>query len=299
VKRIYTLLVVPVLVMLSAVISRAQSGTPEEALEEMVTTDQYEVVVSHLPVSIGQALDALEPKRKAEVGKELVISKRIEQEGLTVRRADNVGDWQIVKAGKSDPVNIALKNTFISGKDALLLVEVREKQKEEPHTFVVSMRLEEGAWRLTRFGEWDEKSIESEDFLREVVHGEHGGHVSAAPSVLRTLNTALITYCSTYSELGFPAGLATLSGTKDSLAAPDHAMLLDESFLASPLVKYGYEFKYTLVSGGKQCAGSYHITATPVDSRENGTRSFFTDKTGIIRATSENREANERDKPLD
>jgi hypothetical protein len=288
----------PMLLMLGTVSAHAQSSTPQEALEEMLTTDQYQIVVNHLPISIGQALDALEPKRKAEVGKELVLSKRIEQEGLTVRRADNVGGWQVIQAGKKEPITITLRNTFISGPDALLLVDFRERDQDEAHTALIGMRLEEGEWRLTRFGPWDDKNIESEDFLREVVKGEHGVHGAAASSVLRALDNALMAYCSTYSELGFPSSLAALSGEKQSPASADHAMILDESFLASPLVKYGYEFRYTLTSGGKQCSGSFHIVAVPMDPNESGTRSYFIDKTGLIRVTSENREANERDKPL-
>lgn len=98
---------------------------------------------------------------------------------------------------------------------------------------------------------------------------------------LRTINTAAVTYSSTYPGTGYPASLKNLgtSGAANSASAD-----LVDSVLASG-TKSGYVFVFT--SDGKIPSTGYSIVATPVKPGTTGQRSFFTDETGVIRMSTE------------
>ena len=115
---------------------------------------------------------------------------------------------------------------------------------------------------------------------------------ASAVGDLRVLNTAAISYSASYSN-GFPPSLMSLDGSEATQANCDHAHLVDMD-LASGL-KAGYVFSYVPTGAsilgndakarGCTVAGSssYEIHADPVTRGSTGTRSFYTDQTGIIR----------------
>jgi hypothetical protein len=152
------------------------------------------------------------------------------------------------------------------------------------------MRYEANEWRLAEVGEWRGTDVESELLPKGAATEVHG---SSAASMLRTLNTAIITYASTYPDVGYPNSLAALSGQANQEPAPHHAMLLDPTFAQEPVIRNGYQFRYTLT--GQE---HYQITATPVQQND-GLESFFTDETAVIRATKETRPATASDPPLE
>ena len=98
---------------------------------------------------------------------------------------------------------------------------------------------------------------------------------ASAVSSLRTLNTASVSYSTSYGI--YPGNLASLGpmvGTSPSSATAD----LIDSVLASG-IKAGYTITYT--SGASNA--SYTITAAPTTPGVTGTRYFFTDQSGVIR----------------
>jgi type IV pilus assembly protein PilA len=97
---------------------------------------------------------------------------------------------------------------------------------------------------------------------------------ASAVGSVRTINTAEITYASTYPNVGF-AALASLGGAGGTSAA---AGLID-SVLASG-TKTGYTL--AVVPGSGTPVPSYTITANPV-SAQTGTRHFCSDQSGVIR----------------
>jgi type IV pilus assembly protein PilA len=155
---------------------------------------------------------------------------------------------------------------------------------------MVGMRYEGNQWRVMEVGEWRGTEVESE-FLPKT--NELNSIESAAAATLRTLNTALVTYATTYPEQGYAPSLQDLSGQSDQEPAPDHARLIDSAFLQEPAIKNGYEFRYA--RSGRE---HYQITATPVQPGA-GLPSFFSDETSIIRSTAEARPANANDPPLE
>ncbi len=104
---------------------------------------------------------------------------------------------------------------------------------------------------------------------------------SSAASSLRTLNAS----CASYSMLygGYPRSLSNLGpGNPAGSASAD----LVDSALASG-AKGGYVFAYT--AGATGVSGnvlSYGISANPITPGTTGQRRFFTDQSGVIRATT-------------
>jgi type IV pilus assembly protein PilA len=101
---------------------------------------------------------------------------------------------------------------------------------------------------------------------------------SAAQSV-RTINTAAITYSSTYQNDGFPPTLAALGGAAPCTASSSSACLLDEVLGSG--TKAGYKFVYT--GDGQTPSVTYSITATPISLGMSGQRMYCSDQTSVIR----------------
>jgi hypothetical protein len=121
---------------------------------------------------------------------------------------------------------------------------------------------------------------------------------------LRTLNTAQVTYGSTYNS-GFTDTLTKLcspdNGPPDAKAADllDPLMCGKAGDSGTVFRKNGYIFTYTPGphdSHGRVAA--YTISARPAEYQKSGVRSFFTDQSSVIRATAENRAATAHDQPL-
>jgi prepilin-type N-terminal cleavage/methylation domain-containing protein len=107
---------------------------------------------------------------------------------------------------------------------------------------------------------------------------------AAAVETLRTLNGSMLLYANSYG--GFPHALSEMGPASSGTAASSAAADLIDSLLAAG-VKSGYRFSY--VAGSTDPSSrvvSYSITATPVTVGSTGQRSFFTDESGTIRASS-------------
>ena len=106
---------------------------------------------------------------------------------------------------------------------------------------------------------------------------------ASAVGSLRTINTACVTYSTTYQSVGYPGTLAALapnaSGSADSTAAD----LIDSVLSAG--TKSGYTFGYApgTASGGAPRV-NYGVTALPSSAGTTGQRGFYTDQSGVIRA---------------
>jgi hypothetical protein len=126
---------------------------------------------------------------------------------------------------------------------------------------------------------------------------------ASAVGSLRTIDTAALTYLSKYAN-GFPPDLRTLgppsSGSPPSCNTAD----LIDSVLASGQ-RSGYKLDYKPgprvekpPAGCPPGVTSYSVSARPVAYGKTGEHSFFTDESGVIRWTEENRPATAQDPPL-
>ena len=100
---------------------------------------------------------------------------------------------------------------------------------------------------------------------------------ASAVGSIRTVNTAEVTYNSTYPNVGFNV-LANLGGAGGSATG---AGLID-SVLASS-VKSGYQFLVTTAGAtGSGPATTYTVQGDPQNS-QTGQRHFYSDQSGVIR----------------
>lgn len=275
-----------------------QSGTPDAALEEIATADKFETVIKHLPVKVEEFIQKLPKQERAAMAEKLLVSKNLEREGGKLVKSGDGNSWELFDKDGKRKVTITVKKTFISGDDALVQFEIQEeaarsaKMQGLKDTFLVGMHYENYEWRVVEAGAWHSTDLESQ-FLPKEEPKEEQPTATAAASMLRTLNTSLITYATSYPDQGYPAALSALSGQENQEPSPDHAMLVDPIFLKEPAIKDGYEFRYVRVS-----KESYQLTATPLQFVE-GAQSFFTDESAVIRVTRESRPATAEDPPLE
>ena len=129
---------------------------------------------------------------------------------------------------------------------------------------------------------------------------------ASAVGSLRTLNTAEVTYATTYNS-GYTAYLGYLGGTPGTTTpVATAAGLIDEVLsgsaangpTATSSAKSGYEFVYT--PAGTDTSGrinTYSITASPVSVGTTGTNFYYTDQSGVIRQNS-TAQAGSTDSPL-
>ena len=105
---------------------------------------------------------------------------------------------------------------------------------------------------------------------------------ASAVQSLRTIQTALTSYTTTYPSIGFPAQLSDLGSgsTPPCMATATQACLID-SILSSG-IKSGYSFTY-IQGTSTTLLFNYTINADPLSRGITGRRSFFTDQPGVIR----------------
>ena len=113
--------------------------------------------------------------------------------------------------------------------------------------------------------------------IPNLLRSKMAANEASAVGSLRTLNTACVSYSTTYG--GYPDTLAKLGPAATASSAT--ADLID-SVLASG-TKSGYTFAYSATADSTGFAPSYTITATPVTIGTTGQRGFFTNQTGVIR----------------
>ena len=105
---------------------------------------------------------------------------------------------------------------------------------------------------------------------------------ASAASSLRTINTACVTYSSTYNS--YPTALSYLGPSNGATPTSTDADLLDDVLApaggGSTSTKSGYTFSFT----GAQY--TYTVTASPVSLNQTGVRYFYTDPSGVIRYNS-------------
>ena len=131
--------------------------------------------------------------------------------------------------------------------------------------------------------------------IPNLLRSKMAANEASAVATLRTYNTAIVSYSTTYntdpdtnmSELG-PA-------TTPSSSAAD---LVDNLIGSATPVKSGYSFTYT--AGTPSSTGvisQYTITAQP-QSTSTGQRYFFTDQSGVIRQTTNGSAATAASNPI-
>src|SRR5271163_3578003 len=107
---------------------------------------------------------------------------------------------------------------------------------------------------------------------------------ATAVGTLRTYNTAMVTYASMCPNNGFPGSVQNLGPGGSGC---ERANLVGAVLAAPDASKSGYRFFYS--PGQSDNLGrvvSYTIAADPITDNTTGIRHFFTDESGVIRASN-------------
>lgn len=277
------------------------ADTPEQAILETVFAKDAKTVLKHLPPAIAEILRAFPEKERKEAYSRLLPERWMG--GKPMRSDDGRDLWRYeyqhphLGAGQRPIVSVRLKRQLSNGVEAML--QLVSCQEECYGGVQIWMRHEEGEWRFLEIQAQGHKVIDFDDadFLANFRSSiEYDGNEPQAIANLRMLNTALVTYLSTYEV--FPQSLKSLSGTHEDDSEPtaQGAMLIEEEFMAEPCIVGGYLFEYRWMS--VEDGEGYELTARPVAYGKSGRRSFYADQTGVIRGTKDDRAATREDKAL-
>jgi len=102
---------------------------------------------------------------------------------------------------------------------------------------------------------------------------------ASAVASLRTLNTAQISYLSTYPTVGYATSLGALGGTSCAPPGTVGACIIDTQLASGS--KSGYSFTLSGTSGTPN--SSYQIRADPQSPNQTGVRYFCTFADAVIR----------------
>lgn len=117
---------------------------------------------------------------------------------------------------------------------------------------------------------------------------------ASAVSSIRMINTAAVTYSSTYVDVGFPTALSNLGGAAPCTATPTTACLIEDTLAQG--TKSGYSFVWT--GDGNTPSVSYTINGTPLNVGASGQRMFCSDQAGVIRFDASGSGCNNGSAPL-
>src|SRR4029077_4929623 len=103
---------------------------------------------------------------------------------------------------------------------------------------------------------------------------------SSAVASVRTINTGMVTYNSTYPTVGYATAVVNLVGVAPWTPSSTTACLID-SVLGAGL-KSGYNFTAASVAGGPPTV-SYVAAGAPVTLNQTGIRSFCSFEHAVVR----------------
>jgi type IV pilus assembly protein PilA len=115
---------------------------------------------------------------------------------------------------------------------------------------------------------------------------------SSAASGIRTVNTAEVSFASTYPTVGYSAALVDLGDNANQCPGtpptPTNACLIDNVMAnnGNPAGsgKSGYSYLYTPTAGAATNTG-YQVSADPVNPGQTGVRSFCSFEDAVVRFT--------------
>jgi len=107
---------------------------------------------------------------------------------------------------------------------------------------------------------------------------------SSAVGSIRTLNTAEVTYQSSFPTVGFASTLAALGSPAGACVASSTSACLIDSVLTAG-TKSGYTFAASAGLTAGNPLPSYNVWGNPVGPGQTGTRSFCSYEDAVVRAT--------------
>jgi type IV pilus assembly protein PilA len=109
---------------------------------------------------------------------------------------------------------------------------------------------------------------------------------AGAKAVIRTVNTAQVSYSTSYPARGYARELAALGpgpSNQCGEASDTYACLIDGP-LANAGIRNGYRYSMTAVCGTDSICTDYVVVSTPVTPGSTGTRSFCSTGDAVVRS---------------
>lgn len=122
--------------------------------------------------------------------------------------------------------------------------------------------------------------------IQDLLHDRMVANDVAAVASVREMNTALYNFRKEHED-AYPKSLTELSGKIDQRLACDVA----------PCVRSGYAFTYSLLPATNM-GPQYKIEARPNKFGNTGSQSLYSDESGVVRVTKDNRSATAQDAAL-
>lgn len=143
----------------------------------------------------------------------------------------------------------------------------------------LSMKQEKEVWKLNELTLSLRVPLGDSEFLQGLQKSQAEASESSAVAMLRTLNTAEISYSAAFPERGFTCKLPELGGSSmEGEPTSQHAMLIDDVLGSGKKGGYVFSIKGCDVSP----TSKYRTTAVPSDA-ESGARAFCSDESAVIR----------------
>lgn len=276
-----------VLIVVIKIASFAES--PQEALREMAFATDFKRLLAHLPPSIEEELRKAPPEVARQIADHFTAERARAAEMLRIEAGDGDELIRITKLGETpETATVAVERWISDGVKAYLRLKMCQ-QRECHRLGDLWMEYEDGSWRLQEL--FSERLIfRAQDLIHRLRQAPFTLNEEAAIGSVRTFNTAQVTYASTY-ENGFSPTLESLGGSPECAPSAATACLIDNTLASGE--KSGYRFTYRWLGNE-----AYTVIARPAQYGTTGKRSFFSDESGVIRFTDEDREPSVDDDPV-
>jgi hypothetical protein len=280
----------------------AQRAPEVDALLDALFAKNVSQAMKHLPPSTQKMIAEMSDSDRQNIEQFVPISRMLERENITITRLD---DGPVLLRVLEPDANerkfeLVLDRRISDGYEALLRLTLQSGQETmySEGTALVWMRYIEGDWRVFELESSNNHScinLEDPNLFQGLTNRVSKGSETSAVGSLRIYYTVLASYHSSYPDAGFPSSLDVLGHSDTDDPSANHAGFVDSMLSDPPYEKSGYRFNYQLIDVNQ---GEYTITARPLEFGRTGTRNFFIDQTGVIRATTEDREATKYDNPI-
>ena len=293
-------------VLLCAFPAFPQSYPDVDALLDFVFAKDAATASSYFPVELLKSLQRYSDKDQFEFKQSLMLLDQLKGEDVEIVRSSQP-PVLIAIHSKSDPekppTTINLEKRISDGYESVLRVRLVSPEKSSflsDITALVWMRFEEGQWRFIEFQGTDSSDhidLDDPKVIEEFRTHHSNANELTALTTLRQITDAISKYAAKYPDTGFPSSLEVLTCTDPKTPTSQGSCLLTLPFTNGPYDQNGYTFTYRplLQSGPTRY---FSVMVRPDTYGLSGTRSFFTDETGTLRYTEDDREPNVGDMPL-
>jgi len=288
---------------------QAQNGPEVDALLDAFFAKDLTSLSRHLPPELAEVIKDLPADARQELASRYLLGEQGKREGNTYSFPDDGAVIRVDPRYRNDEaspsVSLYLEKRMYNGNEAVLRFRPQiagpDRPWQEHQRLTVWMKYVDDSWRIYELDFYDrEIRLDDPDYISYLKRPRPSPNEESAVGSLRTINTAAVTYSSAFPDLGFPESLAVLGVPSSQPGAeenaepnPEHAGLIDSVLSSPPFEKDGYRFSYQKLS-----LTEYSATARPVKFGSTGTKSFFTDQSGVIRSTDEDRDPTREDDPV-